>query len=47
MNRQFTSHPNKIAHSLIEVTELRNLGVLQNQLLEVVELCAETEVLVG
>lgn len=47
VNRELTSHSNKIRHSLVQVAELRYLGVLQDQLLQIVEFGAETKVLVS
>ena len=44
---QFTCHPNQVAHSLVEIRELRNLSLGKDQLLEVVKLSTQPKVLMG
>lgn len=47
MDGELTSHFYEVADSLVEVGELRNFCLLKDGFLQVVEFCAETEILMG
>ena len=47
MDRKLTGHFYKVADSLVKVSELRNLCLLKDGFLQVVQFCAKTEILVG
>jgi hypothetical protein len=47
MDRKLTGHFYEVADSLVKVSELRNLSLLKDGFLQVVQFCAKTEILVG
>ena len=47
MDRKLTGHFYEVADPLVKVSELRNLSLLKDGFLQVVQFSAETEILVG